>query len=111
MPTRFACVLTLVLAAAAPAQQPVTVVPIPPLVVGTRTGAPTLDNPNAVLLVGGKALATGTDGGARFVYGSGIGEAKIGYEAVYTFLGGNTGRYNSTDPTSRGYVVGLPFFN
>jgi hypothetical protein len=184
MPARIACVLTLVLAAGASAQQPATVVPIPPLVpaevaglpvgtdvsrpltavqattpipssstvtppadlqkatetpppqydigvwdssdfllwwykgqtipplvTGARTGSPTLDNPNSVLLVGGKPLATGTDGGARFVYGSGIGEALIGYEAVYTFLGGNTGRFNSTDPAYRGYVVGLPFQN
>jgi hypothetical protein len=86
--------------------------PIPPLVTASAPGTPpTLDSTTTRVLVGGRQLASGPDGGGRFVYGAGPGEALIGYEAVYMFLGGNTGRFDSTDVANRNLVLGRPFFN
>ncbi|HEY2784752.1 MAG TPA: BBP7 family outer membrane beta-barrel protein, partial [Fimbriiglobus sp.] len=86
---------------------------LPPLVSAGRGGAiPSLDSPNTALLVGGRQLASGMDGGGRFILGVGLGDDNtVGYEIGYTFLGGQTGRFNSVDLANRGLVLARPFFN
>lgn len=83
--------------------------PIPPLVTAARGSVPGLDNPTATLLVGGTKLASGMDGGGRFVFGHGFGDDLFGYEFVYAFHGGQDGRFNSTDLATRGLTIGRPY--
>ncbi len=86
--------------------------PVPSLVSAARGTIPTLDSTNTSLLVGGKQLASGMDGGGRFILGTGIGdENTFGYEVAFTFLGGQDGRFNSTDLANRGLVIARPFLN
>jgi hypothetical protein len=87
--------------------------PIPTLVTATPPGVPpTLDSSATRVLVGGKQLASGPDGGGRFLLGTGLGDDNlVGIEGVYTFLGGNTGRFDSTDLAAHNLVIARPFFN
>lgn len=83
--------------------------PVPPLVVGTRSGLPPVfGDPRTVLLVGGHALDSEPHAGGRFTTGSALDcDQTFGYEITYLFLGTRTFR----DYVSGVSSFGLPYTN
>jgi hypothetical protein len=88
--------------------------PLPPLVTGTRSGAPpVLGAPGTVVLAGGQALDNQDIAGGRFVLGWSVNTAQtVGLEAVYFFLGTRTdSRIISEHSNPRLRALGLPYVN
>ncbi len=88
--------------------------PVPPLVVGTRTGLPQVfGDPNTSLLVGANAIDTEPHAGGRFTTGSALNSSEtVGYEITYYFLGTRTLRNRVTDlGANRVRSFGLPYTN
>jgi len=88
--------------------------PVPPLVTGTRNGtAPTLSNPQTMLLVGGRAISNQDSAGGRFTLGWSINEPQtVGVEMRYFFLGSRTLKTTITDiGNPRLRALGLPYVN
>ncbi len=88
--------------------------PVPPLVVGTRTGLPPVfGEAGTSLLVGGHALDAEPHAGGRFTTGSALNcDQTFGYEITYFFLGTRTFRDHVADgPGSRVRSFGLPYTN
>ncbi len=88
--------------------------PVPPLVTGSRTGAPPiLGQPGTTLFIGNHALANQDIAGGRFTLGWSINEEQTtGMELVYFFLGSRTLHQTVRDLNNpRARALGLPFIN
>jgi hypothetical protein len=88
--------------------------PLPPLVTGSRTGAPpVLGEPGTTLFVGNRALDNQDIAGGRFTLGWSLNEPEtVGFELVYFFLGSRTLHQTFRDVGNpRARALGLPYVN
>ena len=87
--------------------------PVPPLVFGTRSGAPPVPRrPGTILLIGGRSLDTEPSAGGRFTLGYAINDDQTaGLEVVYFFLGTRTFSESLRDIGGQTRSFGLPYTN